>query len=251
MKIKFCISLTTIPSRIKSIEKTINSLNSQELKPDMIFLSIPYYYNRFKLKIDNETIKNIKFDNVEIIRCDDFGPSTSFLGPIEKIVGKFDCMIIVNDDHIYNRKMTRIFIENFKRNKINYSFYIQKIFNIDMAQAADGFLINTNLILTAKDFYFRYVKNNNNLKVDDDLWISIYLIEVMKSKIVSLIKQFRKETNKDLVYEIHTETDSLHNTIHKRKIFWNRRKIAKYEIIKFKIKKLLEQLKPIRKYIFK
>ena len=242
MSINFCISLTTIPSRIETIEKTINSLNDQELKPNKIFLSIPYYYKRLKQEINEETIKKIKFKNVEIIRCDDFGPSTSFLGPIERIKNKFDCMIIVNDDHIYNSKMTKIFIENFTSNKINYSFYVQKIFNIDMAQAADGFLINTDLIFKAKYFYTQYVKKNKNLKVDDDLWISIYLIEVMKSKIVNLIKQFREETGQELVYKVHTETDALHKTIHKRKVFWNRRKIAKYEIVKFKIKNYFSNL---------
>ena len=138
--------------------------------------------------------------------------------------------------------MTKIFIENFTSNKINYSFYVQKIFNIDMAQAADGFLINTDLIFKAKYFYTQYVEQNKNLKVDDDLWISIYLIEVMKSKIVNLIKQFREETGQELVYKVHTETDALHKTIHKRKVFWNRRKIAKYEIIKFKIKNYFSNL---------
>ena len=242
MSVNFCISLTTIPSRIKTIEKTINSLNDQEIRPNKIFLNIPYYYKRLDQKIDEETIKKIKFDNVEIIRCDDFGPSTSFLGPIQKIKNKYDCMIIVNDDHIYNSKMTKIFIENFSRNKINYSFYVQKIFNIDMAQAADGFLINTKLIFNAEKFYKKYVENNKNLKVDDDLWISIYLIDVMKSKIVNLINQFKKETNQNLVYKIHTENDALHKTIHKRKVFWNRRKIAKFEIIKYKIKKYLNKI---------
>ena len=242
MTIKFCITLTTIPSRIETIEKTINSLNNQILKPNIIFLNIPYYYNRLNQKIDEKIVSQIKFDNVEVVRCDDFGPSTSFLGPIDKIKDKYECMIIVNDDHVYDKNMTKIFIENFKENKINYSFYIQKIFKINMAQAADGFLINTDLITGAKNFYHKYVKNNKNLKVDDDLWISIYLQDVMKSKIVNLIDEFREKIKKNLVYEVHTNKDSLHMTVHKRKVFWNRRKIAKYEIIKFKIKNYFNNL---------
>ena len=61
MSINFCISLTTIPSRIKTIAKTINSLNDQEIQPKKIFLNIPYYYKRLDQKIDEETIKKIKF----------------------------------------------------------------------------------------------------------------------------------------------------------------------------------------------
>ena len=236
MSIKFCITLTTIPSRIETIEKTINSLNNQILKPNIIFLNIPYYYNRLNQKIDEKIVSQMKFNNVEVVRCDDFGPSTSFLGPIEKIKNKYECMIIVNDDHVYDKNMTKIFIENFKEKKINYSFYIQKIFKLNMAQAADGFLINTSLINQAKNFYNKHVKDNKNLRVDDDLWISIYLQEIMKSEIVNLIDQFREKTKKKIVYEVHTKKDSLHMTLHKRKVFWNRRKIAKIEYIKFRIK---------------
>ena len=242
MRINFCITLTTIPSRIGTIEKTIDSLNNQILKPNIIFLNIPFYYNRLNQKIDEKIVNKIKFDNVEIIRCDDFGPSTSFLGPMDKIKDKYECMIIVNDDHIYDKNMTKIFIENFKKRKVNYSFYIQKIFNINMAQAADGFLINTSLIIGAKDFFKKYVIGNKNLRVDDDLWISIYLQEKMKSEIINLIDQFREKTQKKLVYVVHTNNDSLHMTVHKRKVFLNRRKIAKIEIIKFKIKNYLSNL---------
>ena len=242
MSINFCITLTTIPSRIETIEKTINSLNNQILKPNIIFLNIPYYYNRLNQKIDEKIVSQIKFHNVEIVRCDDFGPSTSFLGPLERIKNNYECMIIVNDDHVYDKNMTKIFIENFKEKKINYSFYVQKIFKLNMAQAADGFLINTDLITEAKFFYHKYVENNRNLKIDDDLWISIYLQEIMKSKIVNLIDEFREKTKKNLIYDVHTSRDSLHMTVHKRKVFWNRRKIAKYEIIKFKIKNYFKSL---------
>tara|TARA_B100000767_G_C19679689_1_gene498997 strand:- start:215 stop:949 length:735 start_codon:yes stop_codon:yes gene_type:complete len=242
MSINFCITLTTIPSRIKTIEKTISSLNNQILKPNIIFLNIPYYYNRLNQKIDEKIVDQIRFDNVKIVRCDDFGPSTSFLGPLEKIKNKYECMIIVNDDHIYDKNMTKIFIENFEKKKTNYSFYVQKIFKINMAQAADGFLIDTSLLAEAKNFYNKHVKDNKNLRVDDDLWISIYLQEIMKSEIINLIDQFREKTQKKIVYVVHTNNDSLHMTVHKRKVFWNRRKIAKVEIIKFKIKNYLSSL---------
>jgi len=45
---KFCVSLTTIPSRIKNVYKTIENLNNQTIKPDKIFLNIPNEYKRFK-----------------------------------------------------------------------------------------------------------------------------------------------------------------------------------------------------------
>ena len=48
------VSLTTIPERIKNIEKSINSIISQTLKPDKIVLNIPYKYERFNNVISDD-----------------------------------------------------------------------------------------------------------------------------------------------------------------------------------------------------
>ena len=47
-----------------------------------------------------------------------------------------------------------------KEKKINYSFYIQKIFDINMAQTADGFLIKGDLLDKAHKFYKNYQVNH-------------------------------------------------------------------------------------------
>ena len=45
--IKFCVSLTSLPSRIDNIEETIKSINNQSLKPEKVFLNLPYKFRRF------------------------------------------------------------------------------------------------------------------------------------------------------------------------------------------------------------
>ena len=105
-----------------------------------------------------------------------------------------------------------------------------------MAQCADGFLINTKHLNDINRFYETYVKKNRNMFLDDDLWLSIYLQKIKNSKIKNLIYIFMKETNKKLVYEIHSSIDALSEDIHNPKKFLNRRKIAKLEYIKFRIK---------------
>ena len=45
--VNFCASLTTIPSRIREVSLTIDSLINQTRKPEKIFLNIPYKYERF------------------------------------------------------------------------------------------------------------------------------------------------------------------------------------------------------------
>ena len=41
------VSVTTIPQRIKTINKSIESLLNQTLKPDKIFINIPNEFRRF------------------------------------------------------------------------------------------------------------------------------------------------------------------------------------------------------------
>jgi len=239
METNFCITLTTIPSRLEAIYKTIKSIEEQTLKPNKIFLNIPKEYYRFpEAEIKDSEIKKIQSELLKVNRCLDFGPATKIMGGLND-VRKYDCAIIIDDDHIYHSKMCEIFIREFEKKKNNYSYYIQKIFNLNMAQCADGFLINCEYLDEIEKFYKLYVKNNKNFFLDDDLWISIYLQIIKKGKILNLIENFKEETNRELVYEIHSNFDALSNNIHKPNKFFNRRKIAKFEYVKFMIKNYL------------
>ena len=233
--ISFCVSMSTIPGRIDNINEILNKLNDQTLKPDKIFLNIPYNYKRFKNEtINEEKIKKIYTKNLEIKRCDDYGPGTKIMGSLND-VKKFDCVILLDDDHLYDANIFEIFIENFKKEKINYSFYLNKILNIKMGQCADGFLINANLLDKIEVFYEKYVKNNKNMFLDDDLWLAIYLQKEKKSQIRNLNEIFFKKTNKKIVYSqnINSKIDSLYLNEHKGGFLLNRRKIQKVEYLKY------------------
>ena len=113
----FCVSFTTIPSRIDEIKKTIDSINSQTLKPNKIFLNLPYKFRRFPdYSFSKDQIVKLEKYNIEINRTEDYGPSTKLIGSLEKIK-KFECVIILDDDHIYHEKMFEIFINEFKIKK--------------------------------------------------------------------------------------------------------------------------------------
>ena len=106
MQEKFCISLSSIPSRFQSVKEVINSLNRQTIKPDNIFLNIPFSYERFpEIKdVNIDTFKDIKDSNFQIIRCKDYGPGTKLLGSIG-LLKNFDYVILVDDDHSYHPRM--------------------------------------------------------------------------------------------------------------------------------------------------
>tara|TARA_B100001939_G_C16781860_1_gene547363 strand:+ start:96 stop:830 length:735 start_codon:yes stop_codon:yes gene_type:complete len=234
-EISFCVSMSTIPGRIDNINEILNKINEQTLKPNKIFLNIPHHFKRFKNEIiTEEKIKKIRAENLEIKRCYDYGPGTKIMGSINE-VKKFECVILLDDDHIYDSNIFEIFIENFKKDKINYSFYLNKIFNIKMGQCADGFLMNTNLLDKIEIFYEKYVKNNKNMFLDDDLWLAIYLQKEKKSIIKNLNDVFYKKTNKKIVYTQNKNStiDSLYLNEHKDGFFLNRRKIQKIEYLKY------------------
>lgn len=65
------ITLTTIPSRLKYLDLTINSILSQDILPDKIIINIPLKYNNFlnDFIIPDNIIQN---KNIIINRCTDY-----------------------------------------------------------------------------------------------------------------------------------------------------------------------------------
>ena len=232
--------MSTIPSRIENIKDVLDNINNQTLKPNKIFLNIPYEYKRFSnQKINDEDLKKIKIENLIIRRCEDYGPGTKIMGSINEI-RNFDCVILLDDDHLYDKNICELFLNEFQKKQINYSFYLNKIFNIKMGQCADGFLMNTKLLDKIESFYEKYVKNNKNMFLDDDLWLAIYLQKEKKSSIKNLIYLYREKFGKHVIYtqNSNSKKDGLHLTVHKDGLFLNRRKIQKIEYIKYLIKSL-------------
>ncbi len=238
--INFCVSLTSLPSRIDNIYETLKSIEDQTLKPEKVYLNLPYKFKRFpNYQFTNEQILNLNKYNIEITRCDDYGPATKLMGSISKIKNNFDCVVLLDDDHIYHNKVLEILVSNFKKKKINYSYYLNKVFNIRNGQCSDGFLINVELLNDIDKFYLEYVKNSKNMFLDDDLWFAIYLYCEKKSSIENVIQDFKNITGNSISYtqSINKDIDALHQIEHKSSKLLNRRKIQKIEFIKYKFKK--------------
>ena len=117
--INFCVSLTSLPSRIDNIYETLKSIEDQTLKPEKVYLNLPYKFKRFpNYQFTNEQILNLNKYNIEITRCDDYGPATKLMGSISKIKNNFDCVVLLDDDHIYHNKVLEILVSNFKKKKL-------------------------------------------------------------------------------------------------------------------------------------
>jgi len=153
------VSLTTIPPRIKNLEKSVHSLLNQSRKPDKIFINIPHKYRRFKEIINNDQIPNFEDSRIEITRCEDYGPGTKLLGSLNKFA-KDSLIILADDDNIYEDYMIEKFFYFYSNAPNNaYSFYVHPLGNFGVGQGADGFAINTNHLEGIKIFYDKIVKN--------------------------------------------------------------------------------------------
>jgi len=152
------VSLTTIPQRVKNLNKSIESLLKQSQKPDKIFINIPFKYKRFTETINDDQIP--KFDNnlIEITRCEDYGPGTKLLGSLNKLK-RNSLIILADDDNIYEDYMIEKFFYYYSLFPNNsYSFYVHPLGNFGVGQGADGFAINTNHLDGVKKFYDTVVK---------------------------------------------------------------------------------------------
>ena len=214
------VSLSTIPSRIKNINKSIESLLNQSKKPDKIFINIPNKYKRFTEVISEKEIPKFNSNIVEITRCDDFGPGTKLLGSLNKL-RKNSLIILADDDNIYENYMIEKFNYYYSIAPQNsYSFYVHPLGNFGIGQGADGFAINTNHLDGINFFYDRVVKDYKELFLYDDLWISYFLYFFKKNKILSLQEYLKKDNNGKpaLIYKTHIVASGLISTYGKNLI---------------------------------
>ena len=214
------VSLSTIPQRVKDLNKSIESLLKQTKKPDKIFVNIPFKYRRFKETIDDNKIP--KFDNsdVEITRCEDCGPGTKLLGSLGKFE-KNSLVILVDDDHVYEDYMIEKFFHFYSKAPNNaYSFYVHPLGNFGIGQGADGFAINTNHLAGINNFYNKVVKDYKELFLYDDLWISYFLYFFKKNKILSLQEHLKKDNDgkRSVIYKTHIIASGLVSTYGKNLI---------------------------------
>ena len=101
------VCLTTIPSRLPYLSKTLKSLMAQTYKAKQIRLHLPTRSKREQkpYEIPEELLQ---LQSLKIIRCEDYGPATKLLPALNDFKSD-EKLLIVDDDYIYPEDL----IENF------------------------------------------------------------------------------------------------------------------------------------------
>ena len=159
-------SLTTTPSRFNNIQPTLDSLIKQN--PKNIYLNIPYVFK----KTGEEYIipKWLElYKKVTIIRCEDQGPSTKFMGLFNHKINPEEYICVVDDDQVYNDKLlnnllfkSKLYDGNYVISQLIYPFPTRVI-------GSHSYLFKRKLIDDL--LYFHKTTECNQV---DDSWISAY-----------------------------------------------------------------------------
>lgn len=97
------VCLTTIPSRIESIDITLKSLMMQRTRPRAIRLHIPRFSRREQCEYPvPERLSQL--ESITIVRCDDLGPATKLLPALNELPAR-QSILVVDDDRIYDNHM--------------------------------------------------------------------------------------------------------------------------------------------------
>ena len=182
---KFLVSLTTIPSKVNNVHKTLETLFQQTVAPAMVVLHIPKTYTmRFGGQVvadsDRDRLKT-QFPSLVIHEVEhDHGPGTKLLGLFsypgwER--GKDDTFIVlVDDDLLYHPCMLEWF-EAYKEKHPDMnaaSFYVYPVGFLFVGQGADGFMIRAHVLEDFLSYYDR-IKDLDYVLYHDDIYLSYYL----------------------------------------------------------------------------
>ena len=176
-EIPLFVGLTTLPSRIGLLRPMLDSLINQTKKPDRILLSLPGWSSRENCRYDVPDWLSSYSSLLQVIECgDDYGPGTKLLGCLDHLPDSA-CLILADDDMVYKP----YFLDGLYTNTINnpgisFSYYTFPAGPFVVGQGADGFSFLVKDLEGIKGFAAR-VLINPHLRVEDDLWISAFLLK--------------------------------------------------------------------------
>lgn len=183
---KYIISFTTIPTRLKNIHLTIDSLLNQIVMPEKIILNIPKIYSlRFKTSVNiisvNELLK--KYENKIIINYvdEDYGPGTKLLGLLNNNIIDINqdnlYIILLDDDMICPNDIIKNFNKHANtKDPINIgSYFVLNINDIPVVFGSSIIFLKANKLNKFRDYY-DIIKDYDLLKFHDDIYISYYFM---------------------------------------------------------------------------
>lgn len=182
------VCFTTIPARVKFLSKILNCIHEQDYKIDKTYLLLPWKSKRENKKYPPLPI-DINLTNVDVIRCEDYGPITKLYPILKYETDPETCIITFDDDVSYlpNRVSTLVkyalkypnsaisgsgFIVGNWWNFFGSIVYPKKITSVSVIEGYSGCLYRRKFFDEA---LIDYTNAPKEAFYHDDVWISGYL----------------------------------------------------------------------------
>ena len=185
---EYSFNLTTTPERIEEREclsKAIDALNNQTIPPSKIRIAIPEYYARWKQTYKDIPEWLLKKDNVDIIRCKDYGPATKWMCATN---ANTKYVIVCDDDREMSNKTAEYFFNELKKypklqslSYYGFNWWIKGKINEEIdrnlliCQGTNGWIARTDILKDFPIFWFNAVDTYNECFLVDDVVVSIYM----------------------------------------------------------------------------
>lgn len=232
-KLRIVVSLTTTPYRIDKIQATLDSMLQQSVKPDKIYLNIPYYLKRDNLEYKIPGwLQN--YPGINIVRTEDYGPITKLLPTLQYEQDPQTIIITIDDDVWYPKHVVRDLVDFMLKTKnsaatpVHISFALNADLQFTNIKYKYQHASKTRLVIGAAgvayrrsffagDFAPTITNLPNTCKLSDDLIISLYLaskrIDIQQVANASLHPLITPFTYKQLPYRFSESALSFKNGV--------------------------------------
>ena len=173
------VSIATVPSRIASLQPTLDSLLDGDLVPDHIFVTHPDFCAWEK----SGYIIPPFFDDPaycrgivrRVVAPMDWGPGTKLLGALHAMPD--DCIIVLADDDIrYHPSFLKGLVDRQRRDLgTSFSYYVHSHRGLEVGQGCDGITLWKGHLRDVRAFVDDHV-TGTSVMFHDDLWLRFYLL---------------------------------------------------------------------------
>jgi hypothetical protein len=204
-------SLSTSPSRIKTIGATVRSLLAQTRPPDRIHVNCPWVFKRTGGEFageDLDALAGLAPGIIRINRCEDMGPVSKLLPTLEVEPAGDTLIVILDDDNTYPPELLERALDECAavQGAVLANRFWTIVPGFDVAEGWRGIAIRRNLI-DAGDFaaFVRTAVEDHDCYRSDDVVISYYL----RLRGVPL-RLFSDPLGSEVLDSVNLDRDALH-----------------------------------------
>lgn len=107
--------ISSQPKTINTSKKTFESIKAQTKQLDIIYWFYPRFSKRFNIPYPDVPDWVSEYDNLKVVRCEDYGPATKVIPLLDMDVEDDARIIIFDDDCVYPKNNVELLNKHYRR----------------------------------------------------------------------------------------------------------------------------------------